>query len=95
MPEKLEVLDLPANLSHHVQTADLLPVQDLHSHLVLGQLMLAHCGIKNKKNKNERHLSNTNYNTGRTNDERSRFSGTEAALTVLLAALRRRTELYH
>lgn len=36
MPKKLEVLDLSANLSHHIQTADLLPVQDLHGHLVLG-----------------------------------------------------------
>lgn len=46
VPEKLEVLDLPANLSHHIQAADLLPVQDLHCHLVLRKLMLAHCGMK-------------------------------------------------
>lgn len=39
--EKFEVLDLPPNLSHHIQTANLLPVQYLHRHLVLGQLMLA------------------------------------------------------
>lgn len=57
MPEKLEVLDLPADLSHNVQTADLLPVQDLHCHLVLGQLMLANCRMK----QNEQ-MSNTNYN---------------------------------
>lgn len=48
MPEKLEVLDLPADLPHHVQTADLLPVQYLHRHLVFGQLVLAHCGVKEK-----------------------------------------------
>lgn len=41
--EKLEVLDFPADLAHHVQTAYLLPVQDFHGHLVLGQLVLAHC----------------------------------------------------
>lgn len=40
--EELEVLDLAADLAHHVQAADLLAVQDLHRHLVLGQLMLAH-----------------------------------------------------
>lgn len=49
MPEKLQVLDLPSDFSHHVQAADLLPVQDLHRHLVLGQLMLAHCGRKQHK----------------------------------------------
>lgn len=44
MPKKLKVLDLPSDLSDHVQAADLLPVQYLHCHLVLGQLVLAHCG---------------------------------------------------
>lgn len=41
--EKFEVLDLTPNLSHHIQTANLLPVQYLHRHLVLCQLMLANC----------------------------------------------------
>ena len=42
MPEELEVLDLSTDLPHHIQTADFLSVQDLHSHLVFGQLVLPH-----------------------------------------------------
>ena len=37
--EKLQVLDFPANLSHHVQGLDLLPIQNFHSNLVSGHLM--------------------------------------------------------
>lgn len=44
VPEELEVLDLPADLPHHVQAADLLPVEDLHGDFMPGQLVLADCG---------------------------------------------------
>ena len=37
--EQLQVLDLPANLSNHVQGLDLLPIQNFHSNLVSGHLM--------------------------------------------------------
>ena len=49
VPEEFEVLDLPADLAHHIQTPDLLSVQDLHGHLVLRQLMLANCEAKKRK----------------------------------------------
>ena len=46
--EEFEVLDLSPDLAHHVQTPDLLSVQDLHRHLVLRQLMLANCEGRDK-----------------------------------------------
>ena len=49
VPEELEVLDLPADLAHNVQTPDLLSVQDLHGNLMLRQLMLANCEAKKRK----------------------------------------------
>lgn len=47
--EEFKVLDLASNLPHNIQTPDLLPVQNLYRHLVLGQLMLAHCIDRWKK----------------------------------------------
>lgn len=41
--EQFEVLDLSFDLPHHVQAADLLPVEDFHGHFVSRQLMLADC----------------------------------------------------
>ena len=43
MSEEFEVLDLPLNLPHHIQTADPLPVQDLHGYLVACELVLSNC----------------------------------------------------
>ena len=41
MPEELQILDLPPDFAHHVQVLDLLPVEDLDSNLVTGQLVEA------------------------------------------------------
>jgi hypothetical protein len=43
VPEQLQVLNLPADFSHHVKAPNLLPVEYLHSHFMSGQLVLAHC----------------------------------------------------
>jgi len=39
--EQFEILDLSFDLPHNIKTADLLSVQDLHSHFMACQLMLA------------------------------------------------------
>lgn len=41
VPEEFEVLYLPLDFAHDIEAADLLPVEDLHSHLMASQLMLA------------------------------------------------------
>ncbi len=43
VPEQLEVLNLPPDLPDDVEGLDLLPVQDLDSHLVAGHLVEADC----------------------------------------------------
>jgi hypothetical protein len=60
MPEELEVLDLSTYLPHHIQTADLLSVKNLHSHLVFGQLMLSHYRRERaREGRREERLGNT------------------------------------
>lgn len=60
MPEELKVLDLSTYLSHHIQTADLLSVKDLHSHLVFGQLVLPHYRRERAREvRREKRLGNT------------------------------------
>ena len=44
MPEKLEVLNLPADLSYHIKASNLLPIEYLHSNFVPSQFVLADCG---------------------------------------------------
>lgn len=39
--EQLEILDLAFDLPHDIEAADLLSVQDLHSHFVARQLVLS------------------------------------------------------
>jgi len=41
--EELQILDLPPDLSHHVQALNLLPIQDLDGDLVARHLMETHC----------------------------------------------------
>lgn len=43
MPEQLEVLDFSFDFANHIQTANLLPVQDLNSNLMPCQLVLSNC----------------------------------------------------
>lgn len=46
VPEQFKVLDLPFDLPDDIEAADLLPVQDLYSHFMASQLMLADCTQK-------------------------------------------------
>lgn len=43
VPEQFEILNLPFNLPDDIEAADSLPVQDLYSHFMACQLMLANC----------------------------------------------------
>ena len=41
VPEEFEVLYLPFDFPHDIKAADLLPIEDLYSHFMASQLMLA------------------------------------------------------
>jgi len=41
MAKQLQILDLPLDLAHHIQTFNFLPVENLDRHLVASQLVEA------------------------------------------------------
>ncbi len=53
--KQFEILDLPFDLPDNIETADPLPVQDLHSYFMACQLMLANCKQINTDMKQMQH----------------------------------------
>lgn len=51
--EQFEILDFPFDLPDDIEAADLLSVQDLYSHFMACQLMLANCTWKKHRREAE------------------------------------------